>query len=162
MAGPEEMLFYPEGESVADFIGAPNILDCDHSRDLGQGIVEVTCGGLKLTVPHEGGPIRKVAILPRHIYVSRTRPPGLSVNGFQGTVTAIKPSGNTVRIWVEVAGSNLMAEIPAYHLRGNGPGGGQRGLPDTEDEKDKGLREKSEMKDQILLGADFFIFDLRL
>jgi ABC-type Fe3+/spermidine/putrescine transport system ATPase subunit len=114
VAGPEEMLFYPEGEGVADFIGAPNILDCDQSRDLGQGIVEVACGGLKLTVPHEGGPIRKVAILPRHVYVSRTRPPGLSVNGFQGMVTAIRPSGNMVRIWVDVAGINIMAEIPAY------------------------------------------------
>jgi ABC-type Fe3+/spermidine/putrescine transport system ATPase subunit len=114
VAGPEEMLFYPEGDSVADFIGAPNILDCDYSRGLGQGIVEVTCGGLKLTVPHEGGPVRKVAILPRHIYVSRTRPPGLSVNGFQGTVTAIKHSGNMVRMWVDVAGNSLMAEIPAY------------------------------------------------
>jgi ABC-type Fe3+/spermidine/putrescine transport system ATPase subunit len=77
VAGPEEMLFYPEGEKVADFIGAPNILDCDYCRDLGQGIKEVGCGGLKLTVPHEGGTIRKVAILPRHIYVSETRPPGL-------------------------------------------------------------------------------------
>jgi ABC-type Fe3+/spermidine/putrescine transport system ATPase subunit len=114
VAGPEEMLFYPEGEGVSDFIGSPNILDCDRSRDLGQGIVEVDCAGLKLTVPHEGGPVRKVAILPRHIYVSRTRPPGLSVNGFQGTVTAVKPSGNMVRIWIDVAGRNIMAEIPAY------------------------------------------------
>jgi len=114
VAEPEEMLFYPEGEKVADFIGAPNILDCDYCRDLGQGIKEVGCGGLKLTVPHEGGTIRKVAILPRHIYVSETRPPGLSVNGFQGIVTDIKPVGNTVRIWIDVADNNLMSEIPSY------------------------------------------------
>jgi ABC-type Fe3+/spermidine/putrescine transport system ATPase subunit len=114
VAGPEEMLFYPEGERVADFIGAPNILDCDYCRDLGQGIMEVGCGGLKLTVPHEGGTIRKVAILPRHIYVSETRPPGLSVNGFQGIVTGIRSAGNMVRIWIDVAGSNLMSEIPSY------------------------------------------------
>jgi ABC-type Fe3+/spermidine/putrescine transport system ATPase subunit len=114
VAGPEEMLFYPEGEKVADFIGAPNILDCDYCRDLGQGIKEVGCGRLKLTVPHEGGTIRKVAILPRHIYVSETRPPGLSVNGFQGIVTDIKPVGNMVRIWIDVADNNLMSEIPSY------------------------------------------------
>jgi ABC-type Fe3+/spermidine/putrescine transport system ATPase subunit len=114
VAGPEEMLFYPEGENVSDFIGAPNILDCERSRALGQGIVEVDCGGLKLTVPHEGGAVRKVAILPRHVYVSRTRPPGLSVNGFQGTVTAVRSSGNTVRIWTDVAGKNIMAEVPIY------------------------------------------------
>ncbi|MCK4863704.1 MAG: ABC transporter ATP-binding protein [Dehalococcoidales bacterium] len=114
VAEPEEMLFYPEGERVADFIGAPNILDCDYCRDLGQGILEVGCGGLKLTVPYEGGKVRKVAILPRHIYVSETRPPGLSVNGFQGNITAIKSGGNTVRIWIDVADTNLMAEVPSY------------------------------------------------
>ncbi len=114
VAEPEKVLFYPEGERVADFIGSPNILDCDYCRDLGQGIAEVGCGGLKLTVPHEGGEVRKVAILPRHIYVSETRPPGLSVNGFQGSITAIKPVGNTVRIWIDVDDTNLMAEVPSY------------------------------------------------
>jgi ABC-type Fe3+/spermidine/putrescine transport system ATPase subunit len=114
VAEPEEMLFYPEGERVADFIGAPNILDCDYCRDLGQGIMEVGCGGLKLTVSHEGGTVRKVAILPRHIYVSETRPPGLSVNGFQGNITAIKPAGNTVRIWIDIDDTNIMAEVPSY------------------------------------------------
>ena len=114
VAEPEKMLFYPEGEKVADFIGAPNILDCDYCRDLGQGVMEVGCGKLKLTVPHEGGAIHKVAILPRHIYVSETRPPGLSVNGFQGFITSIEPVANTVKIWIDVAGNNLMSEIPSY------------------------------------------------
>jgi ABC-type Fe3+/spermidine/putrescine transport system ATPase subunit len=114
VAGPEEMLFYPEGEKVADFIGAPNILDCDYCRDLGQGIMEVGCGGLKLTVPHEGGAIRKVAILPRHIYVSETRPPGLSVNGFQGIITDIRSVGNMVKIWIDIAENKLMSELPSY------------------------------------------------
>jgi ABC-type Fe3+/spermidine/putrescine transport system ATPase subunit len=114
VAPPEDMLFYPQGEGVADFIGAPNILDCDYCRDLGQGIVEVGCGALKLTVPHEGGPVRKVAILPRHIYISESRPPGLSVNGFDGVVTAIRQVGNTVKIWVDVLNINLMVETPSY------------------------------------------------
>jgi ABC-type Fe3+/spermidine/putrescine transport system ATPase subunit len=114
VAEPERMLFYPEGETVADFIGAPNILDCDYCRELGQGIVEVGCGGLKLTVPHEGGPVHKVAILPRHVYVSETKPPGLSVNGFDGTVANIQPGNNMVKIRIEVGASNIMAEIPSY------------------------------------------------
>lgn len=114
VAEPEELLFYPEGERVADFIGAPNILDCDYCRDLGQGIVEVGCGGLKLTVPHEGTSIHKVAILPRHIYISETRPPGLSVNGFQGVIAAIDDTGNAAKIWIEVADRKLMAELPFY------------------------------------------------
>ena len=114
VAEPEKMLFYPEGEKVADFIGSPNILDCNYCRSLGQGIMEVGCGDMKLTVAHEGGDVRKVAILPRHIYVSETRPPGLSVNGFQGLITSIEPVGNTVKILIDVAGKSLLSEIPSY------------------------------------------------
>ena len=114
VAEPEKMLFYPEGDKVMDFIGAPNILDCDYCRELGQGVMEVGCGSLKLTVPHEGGTIRKVAILPRHIYISETRPPGLSVNGFQGIIKSIESTGNMYKIWVKVLDNNLMSEIPSY------------------------------------------------
>lgn len=114
VAEPEKMLFYPEGEKVADFIGSPNILDCDYCRDLGQGIMEVGCGPLKLTVAHEGSGIKKIAILPRHIYVSENRPPGLSVNGFQGLITSIESVGNTAKIWIDVTGQRLMSEIPSY------------------------------------------------
>lgn len=114
VAEPEAMLFYPESDKVADFIGSPNILDCDYCRSLGQGIMEVSCGELKLTVVHEGSDVKKVAILPRHIYVSETRPPGLTVNGFQGLITSIEPSGNTVKIRLDVAGKSLMSEIPCY------------------------------------------------
>jgi ABC-type Fe3+/spermidine/putrescine transport system ATPase subunit len=114
VAGPEEMLFYPEGERVMDFIGSPNILDCDSSRGAGPGIAEVTCRGLTLTVPHEGGPIDKIAILPRHVYISETRPPGLSVNGFEGVIESIGTVVNTVRIRVRVGEATLLAEIPYY------------------------------------------------
>lgn len=114
VAEPERVLFYPESEGVSDFIGAPNILDCDYCQGLGQGVMEVGCGGLKLFVLHEGDSVHKVAILPRHIYVSESRPPGRGVNGFQGTITDIKYARNTVRIGIEVDGHNLMAEIPNH------------------------------------------------
>jgi ABC-type Fe3+/spermidine/putrescine transport system ATPase subunit len=111
---PERMLFHPANERVSDFIGAPNILDCDGCRSLGQEVMEVDCGGLKLVVPHEGEVIHKVAILPRHIYVSETRPPGRGVNCFQGTITYIKYASGTVRIGIDVVGKNLMAELPQH------------------------------------------------
>ena len=111
---PERLLFYPEGEMVSDFIGAPNILDCDYCHNLGQGIMEVGCGGLKLIVPHDGNTVHRVAILPRHIYVSETKPPGQGVNGFEGTITDIKYASNVVRIRIEVGKTNLMAEIPHH------------------------------------------------
>jgi ABC-type Fe3+/spermidine/putrescine transport system ATPase subunit len=111
---PEKLLFYPEGDGVSDFIGAPNILDCDYCRSLEQGVLEVGCGGLKLVVPHDDDSAQKVAILPRHIYVSETKPPGLGVNCFKGTITNIKYASNTVRIWIEVGKNSLLAEIPQY------------------------------------------------
>jgi ABC-type Fe3+/spermidine/putrescine transport system ATPase subunit len=115
VAEPEKILFYPEGEMVSDFIGAPNILDCDYCQNLGQGVMEISCNGLKLVVPHEGESIQKVAILPRHVYVSETQPPGRGVNSFQGIITDIKYARNSVRIGIAVGGSNLMAEIP-HHI----------------------------------------------
>ena len=115
VAEPERVLFYPEGETVSDFIGGPNILNCDSCRMTADGIVEVDCGGLKLIVPHEAESIHKVAILPRHIYVSESRPPGRGVNGFSGTITEIKYARNTVRLWLEVDRQTLIAELP-YHL----------------------------------------------
>ncbi len=112
---PERVLFYPESERVSDFIGAPNILDCDYCHSLGQGVMEVGCGELKLVVPHDGSSVQKVAILPRHIYISETKPPGPGVNGFKGTITEIKYTNNAVRIGIEVGENNLVAEIP-HHI----------------------------------------------
>jgi len=114
VAEPERVLFYPEGETVSDFIGGPNILDCDSCRMTADGVVEVDCGGLKLIVPHETESIHKVAILPRHIYVSESRPPGRGVNGFTGTIADIKYARNTVRLRIEVEGKTLVAELPYY------------------------------------------------
>jgi ABC-type sugar transport system ATPase subunit len=114
VAEPERVLFYPEGENVSDFIGGPNILDCDSCRVTEHGIVEVDCGGLKLIVPHEAESIHRVAILPRHIYVSESRPPGRGVNGFTGTIAEIKYARNTARLWIVVEGQTLIAELPYY------------------------------------------------
>ena len=114
VAEPERVLFYPEGETVSDFIGGPNILDCDSCRMTADGVVEVDCGGLKLIVPHEAESIHKVAILPRHIYISESRPPGRGVNGFTGTIADIKYTRNTARLRIEVEGKTLVAELPYY------------------------------------------------
>jgi ABC-type Fe3+/spermidine/putrescine transport system ATPase subunit len=111
---PERVLFYPESEKISDFLGAPNILDCDYCQNLGHGVMEVACSGLKLVVPHEGNSVQKVTILPRDIYISETRPLGPGVNCFRGTITDIKPTSNTVKIGIEVDKNNLMAEIPKH------------------------------------------------
>ncbi|MBI4284777.1 MAG: ABC transporter ATP-binding protein [Chloroflexi bacterium] len=109
---PHDVFFYPENEAVSDFIGALNILDCDSCRPLGSGIVEVTCDGMHVLLPHDGAAVRKIALLPRDIYVSERQPPGPQVNRFKGTVTGIKSLGAAVRLEVMVGSRTLLAEMP--------------------------------------------------
>ncbi len=109
---PEEIFFYPENETVSDFIGAPNILDCDYCHPLGQGLFEVSCGAMRIILPHDGDRVQRIALFPRDIYISDTQPPGPQVNRFKGTITSIKFSGATVRLQVKVAENTLQAEMP--------------------------------------------------
>jgi len=115
VGSPEEVFFYPRNEIVSDFIGAPNILDCDYCHNLGQGLMEVNCGGLNIILPHDGNMVRRIALFPRDIYISNTKPPGPRVNRFNGVITSIKSSGATVRLEVKVGENALLAEMP-HHI----------------------------------------------
>jgi ABC-type sugar transport system ATPase subunit len=112
---PEEVFFYPKNESVSDFIGAPNILDCDYCRSLGKGVMEVGCGGLSIIVPHDGNLVKRIAVFPHDIHISETKPPGPEVNRFKGTITSIKPAQEAVRIELKVGATKLTAGIP-HHI----------------------------------------------
>ncbi|MFC1995745.1 ABC transporter ATP-binding protein [Chloroflexota bacterium] len=112
---PEEVFFYPESEIVSDFIGTPNILDCDSCHILGQGLMEVNCGGLTIILPHDGNMVRRIALSPRSIYISDTEPPGPRVNRFKGTITGIKSSRAMVRLEVKAGEKTLLAEMP-HHI----------------------------------------------
>ena len=108
---PQEVFFYPENEIVSDFVGAPNILDCDSCHPLEQGLVEVNCNGLHIILPHDGNSVQRIALFPRDIYISDTPPPGPPINRFRGTITNIKAYSATVRIEVKVGDNTLQAEI---------------------------------------------------
>jgi len=112
---PEEVFFYPENEEVSDFIGAPNILDCDYCHSRGNGVVEVGCGELPIFVPHVGNSVQRIALFPRDIYISDSKPPGPGVNLFKGVITGINHASGAVRIGVRAGENNLTAEIP-YHI----------------------------------------------
>ena len=111
VATPEEVFFYPRNKRVSDFIGAPNILNCDYCRSVGRGIVEVNCGGLSIIVPHDGNSLQRIALFPRDIYVSDTKPPGPRVNRFEGTITGIKSADDAVRLEVKAGENSLLAEM---------------------------------------------------
>jgi len=110
----EEVFFYPESEIVSDFIGTPNVLDCDYYHSLGQGLMEVNCGGLSIILPYVGNSVKKIAIFPRDIYVSDTKPPGPPLNRFVGTITGIKSSGAMVRLEAKVGEKTVVAEMPQH------------------------------------------------
>lgn len=108
---PEEVFFYPANERVSDFIGAPNILDCDYCHSLGKGVVEVGCGGLVIIAPHDGSQVRRIAIFPQDIHIFESKPPGPEVNRFQGVITSIRPTQEAVRIGLKVGGKELFASL---------------------------------------------------
>ena len=112
---PEEVFFYPQNERVSDFIGAPNILDCDYCRSLGKGVIEVGCGGLVIIVPHDGNLVKRIAILPHDIHIFETRPPGPEVNRFKGIITSIKSTQEAVRIGLKIGATSLLAGMP-HHI----------------------------------------------
>ncbi len=108
----EEIFFHPADDAVADFIGRPNILDCQNSRVLGGGLVEVVCSGARIVVPHHGGPIRKIAVFPRDIYVSPEQPPGPEINRFPARITKIRPAGSLVALTLKLGENTLVSEVP--------------------------------------------------
>jgi len=115
VATMEELFFFPKNERVSDFIGAPNILDCQYCQSLDNGIVEANCGSMRIFIPYVGDSVKRIAIFPRDIYVSQTKPPGPALNRFRGTVTSVDSSHYAVRLGVKVGENNLLAEMP-HHI----------------------------------------------
>ena len=108
---PKEVFFDPKNEKVSGFVGAPNILSCDCCRNAGQGVMEVTCGRLPIIVAHDGHPVKKIALFPRDIYISDSKPLGPSVNRFKGVITSIDSTNEVVRLRVKAGENDLMTEL---------------------------------------------------
>ena len=110
---PDEVFFYPENAFVSDFIGAPNILKCSNCHPVGQGLVEADCEGLGVILPHDTDePVKRIAIFPRDIFISKTQPADQSLNRFKGTLIGIKPLGSTVKLDVKVNDHTFFSEMP--------------------------------------------------
>lgn len=109
---PKELFFSPKSEKTSEFFGMPNILECEYSNILGQGLVEVGCGGMPIVLPYEGNALKKVAIFPRDIHVSTKKPPGPEINRFKGIVSEIESSDFITRVKVKAGGNILLTELP--------------------------------------------------
>jgi ABC-type Fe3+/spermidine/putrescine transport system ATPase subunit len=112
VASPETIFFHPRTEVVSEFIGRPNILTCDQCHVLSSGLVEITSGDMRMVLPYEGDMIGKIAISPHDIYVSATKPPGPTINRYQGIVTEIVHHRSMVRLGISIGRTSLVAELP--------------------------------------------------
>jgi ABC-type Fe3+/spermidine/putrescine transport system ATPase subunit len=111
VASPKDILFQPKTDTVYEFIGMPNILDCDQCRVLSSGLVEVVSGDMKIVLPYEGDIISKIAISPHDIYLSDAKPPGPALNRYTGSVSEVVPMRSVVRVKVDIGQNTLMAEL---------------------------------------------------
>jgi ABC-type sugar transport system ATPase subunit len=108
----EEIFFHPCNAAVMNYLGRPNILDCDECRIIGRGIMEAGCRGLKIIVPHDGKAFKRIIIYPRDVYVSVSEPPGSQVNRFRAVITDVKTSASTVRLRFKAGENMIRSELP--------------------------------------------------
>jgi ABC-type Fe3+/spermidine/putrescine transport system ATPase subunit len=113
VAMPADFFFNPANASVAEFIGMPNILECEQTGTLASGLVEIVSDELKIILPCDGNHIRKIAIPPDGIYLSDVRTPGPALNRFTGTVEEITRYNASVRVRVLIGKNKLVSEMPA-------------------------------------------------
>lgn len=110
-ARPGDILFHPRTDVVSEFIGMPNILNCDECTILSTGLVEVRSGSLRLVLPYEGATMSKLAISPHDIYISDSKPPGPALNRYTGVIREIIPLRAIVRVRVMIDGKDLLTEL---------------------------------------------------
>ena len=108
---PEDVLFSPRGRKVFEYIGSPNVLECSATRSLGHGLAEADCSGLRLVVPQNGKPIRRVVISPRDVRIFVHRPAS-EVNVFEASIRKTTHLAGSVRTQIDVAGCHLSADLP--------------------------------------------------
>ncbi len=68
---PEDVIFSPATREVSEFLGLQNLLDCEESRVVSGGLAEVRCGGLTILAPCEGRRVRKLAIPPEKVVITK-------------------------------------------------------------------------------------------
>ena len=98
--------------SECGFLERPNVLSCTYQESLGNGLVHVRWAGQGLFVPEDGGKsFDRVAIHPRHVYVSPYPPPGPQVNRFRGRIKAIRQVGGIAHVEIMVADQRVHAQM---------------------------------------------------
>ncbi|MBW2004207.1 MAG: ABC transporter ATP-binding protein [Deltaproteobacteria bacterium] len=111
VATSQAIFFSPNGDKVADFLGSPNIFDCDNYEVLGNGLVKASCEGLTIIMVWEGEKLNKIAISPDDIYVSKNEPLGPPINRFRGTIIEEVSLNSVVTIKVKTTAKDILVRI---------------------------------------------------
>jgi len=111
VATPQEIFFSPNGDKVADFLGSPNIFDCEGYEVLGNGLVKANCGGFTIVTVWDKENLSKIAISPEDIYVSRNEPPGPSINRFKGTIVEEISHNSLISLKIKTKTKEILARI---------------------------------------------------
>lgn len=109
---PAEVMFNPADERVSNFIGKPNIFECETFKVLENGLAVVTCGDMSIIIPHEGRVVKRIAIAAEHVFVSTNRPIGPNVNRFRGEICSIDVCSSLIRMSINVGDRRIRAEMP--------------------------------------------------
>jgi ABC-type Fe3+/spermidine/putrescine transport system ATPase subunit len=98
--------------SECGFLEKPNVLSCNYRESLGNGLVHVTWAGQQLFVPEDGrNPFDRVAIHPRHVYISPYPPPGPRVNRFRGKILSLNHTGGMAHVEILVGDQRVHAQM---------------------------------------------------
>jgi ABC-type Fe3+/spermidine/putrescine transport system ATPase subunit len=109
---PRDMIFSPSNATVSHFVGMPNIIECDSSRLLDHGLVEIQSGDMRMLLPYNGKKIKKIAIFPSDVYISATPPPSYGMNHYKCTVCNIEYLSSVARVKILVKGNIMLSELP--------------------------------------------------
>lgn len=109
---PVDILFSPKTTSVATLFGSPNIFECNRVEGLDFGLGKAICDTLPLIVPHDGTPIKKIAVLPSGVLISQHPPDKQTPNRFIGIIRAVRKKPPFVYIDIQINNKGLIAEVP--------------------------------------------------
>jgi len=104
--------FSPGNDFVHEFLGAPNILECEHCTPIGNDLAEVKTNGISVIAPYEGEHIKKISIMPSEIFMSRYAIPGPNVNMFRGKIISVNHSSTVAQSLVEIENGKYSVELP--------------------------------------------------
>ncbi len=107
----EDLIFSASQEKVAAFIGDPNVLDCDEVREVGYGLIEASCGGIKFLVPSKRQRIRKIAFFASDVAVSTDTNSLPDINKYRGRILDLKNNGEAIMANIAISNCEIKANI---------------------------------------------------